>query len=246
MTTYPLGTLDVGRRVPLVIDWQAVDVTLAARTGQAITLTRASTADVTDTAGQTGTMRVDQPCWTYDATTGLVSLRIAPANSPRAVDIASAPFALAPTAMTIYADFLERGLAAGATTGRVWQISDSASTGPYLIVMATGTGSYQVYHNNGTTAVAKAMGTAPVTGDRVRLRAVLYTDGSVELLQSINGAAETTSGRSAANALGSLWSGVTNPLLWLGSVNGSSAGAVDFVAVRAALDVVSAVNLWVP
>lgn len=158
----------------------------------------------------------------------------------RVAETLSTPFLALPQAMTFYADFVERGNPVLANFNRICQVSDAAGNGPTINLFADPSGYYRFSHTNATTTVNATMGTAPVAGNRVRLRGVLYSDGSCELFQSIDGAAETTSGRTAANALASAW---VAAILWIGSLNGGSGAVLDLAVLRIAAGEVSLATL---
>jgi hypothetical protein len=127
-----------------------------------------------------------------------------------------------PQALTVWVDFIERGTINSAGM-RVFDLGDAAA-GRLLVNQVAGP--YRVYHENGGGNVASALSAAPTIGQHVRLRAVLFPDGSVQIHQSIDGGAETSSVRSAARALGSSWG--ANRL----TLNGFSGGSNGFTALR--------------
>ena len=102
-------------------------------------------------------------------------------------------------------DFYENGSLAAAK--HICSIGNNVPTAtlPLLVIFSSST-EYQVQHNQGVTVTCSLTGTAPTSGQRVQLRWWLYSDGSVQLWQSINLAAETTAARTAANALAAAWS----------------------------------------
>lgn len=145
----------------------------------------------------------------------------------RSADSCSVPFPFAPMAMTLYARFFEMGTIL-LTNARYLELSSSADVDPRLIVYM-GSPYISVYHGNGTSSVSASQAVAPAVGDLVEIRAVLNADGSVFLGQSINGAAETVSGTSAALALASAWAANT---LWVNSIGASLIGFAAFTQVK--------------
>ena len=133
--------------------------------------------------------------------------------------------------MTVYAKFIERGTINGSLIG-VMHIGDSTNAvDSRLNVFASG-GFYVVEHDNGTTVPSVALAAAPSLGDVVELRVALASDGSVQIGQSLNSAAETTSAQSAAAALGTSWG---DARLYVGSLGaGASSGVTPFAAVKVA------------
>lgn len=105
---------------------------------------------------------------------------------------------------TGYLRVIERGTVKTSTARLIHVGSDTQATAPKLEIYESG-GFYRLTHDNGVSQVHSTLAAAPALGDLVELRAVVYSDGSVELFQSINNAAETTGSRSAALTLQSAW-----------------------------------------
>jgi hypothetical protein len=128
-------------------------------------------------------------------------------------------------AVTFFAHFIENGTLASA--GRVlFSASNAAGSNPRLYVGESG-GKYAFVHHNGSAGVSSTMtGTAPVNGDLVELRCHLYADGGVQIWQSINGAAETTPGKSATQTINA-WASPT--ILQLNAVGGGNIGVTDWL-----------------
>lgn len=144
----------------------------------------------------------------------------------RGADSYSLPFTTPPQEMTVYAKFVEGGsvLVAGA---RVFEFASSGGADPRFLVQSNPT-VYSFYHNNGVgirnTPIIAA---GPSIGNTVELNTRLFGDGSVDLTQSINSAAETTSGQSASLSLAAAWSA---QLAWLNSEG--TAGGYGFTALQ--------------
>lgn len=147
-----------------------------------------------------------------------------PMPGARGADSYSLPFTSPPAEMTVYVKFVEMGNVL-TSAGTIFQISNSTPADPRLEVYGQG-GVYHVFHSNGAASVAAALAASPALGATVEIVARLYGDGSVDLSQSINGAAATSSAQSGANALATAWSG---QLCWL-----NSAGAIEtgFTAIQ--------------
>ncbi len=123
------------------------------------------------------------------------------------------PYTALPQASSGLIEFIERGTIAD--TGRgIFQIGNYINAGARFYIVSTGTG-YSVVHNNGSASVASTLVAKPKSGDIVRLRWSLNANGSVQIWQSINGAAETAGSVSAANALAGSW---TIPWIFMGSL----------------------------
>lgn len=101
-------------------------------------------------------------------------------------------------------DFLEVG-AVQVSGAVVAALTDSAGANPSVRVEASATGRYQVTHHNGTSSVSSVATAAPSVGDRVRVVAWLYDDGSVQIGQGLNGGLTVLGPRSAALALPTAW-----------------------------------------
>lgn len=145
----------------------------------------------------------------------------------RGADTYSLPSATPPVEMTGYVKFVEKGTAQ-VTGGVVVLFANAAGGNPQFACYATG-GVYHVFHHNGTSSVDVALAVTPAIGDTVELVFRLYGDGSVDITQSINGAAPTSSAQSAANALASAWAG---QLCYLNSI-GTTGTGVGFIALQA-------------
>lgn len=150
----------------------------------------------------------------------------------RGADSYSVPFTTPPQAMTLYTKFVERGTATAAGNRRILQvgtITGSASDRDLQLRAVTGN-VYQFIHENsdGSSPVSASAVALPAFGDTVELRAILNADGSVQLGQSINGAAEVTTTTSAAKALPATWSAQTL-FLACSSAAGANAGFAAFL-----------------
>lgn len=146
----------------------------------------------------------------------------------RSADSFSLPFTAAPQEMTLYARFVEQGTIS-ISSARLVQVGDAADADARLLISQAG-GFYEMSHDSGSTSVSSTLAAAPAIGDLVELRAVLFADGAVQLHQSINGAAETSAAKSAANALAVAWS---DDLIWLNSVGSAFVGFNAFTHLSA-------------
>lgn len=219
--TLPSGLFrrDVGqvaRRYPFV--WRARDLSLTALTGQIGTLTRTTTKAVTDSQGVSRTVNHSQPAW--DGSTTLPSLVLGAAETLKF------PFAAPPIAMSGLIDFYENGtLAAGAAVGA---ICNATPVTPFIVIFSS-TAQYQIQHHNGTTSVTSILsGTAPTAGQRVQLRWWLYSDGKVQIWQSINGAAETAATVTGSLTLAGAWSSPT--FYWINGEGAANIGSCKSIA----------------
>ena len=225
VTLTPQGYDRTRLRSQLLIHWRALDGLLAPLTGQDHTFTRASTAEGTDVHGATtGPVPNNLAVWESvdtdsDTVRDALALRLAPADSPRAVDALAYDFPTPLQAMTVYAKLAH--VAGNADGARVLHIGDGADGGhdPRLwLYWATTPGEYRAAYDNGTaTATDSSLATAPSAGDIVELAVRLYADGSVQILQRIDGGTVETGTRTAAPS-GGIVTRSTGQKLGLGSV----------------------------
>ena len=148
----------------------------------------------------------------------------------RDADVLTYPFTYVPQAMTIYTRFIERGNYS-INDSFVWNIG-GAST-PQLNIIHHLVGQCYIGRNIGGASVDTGTGALniPTLNDVVEHLLILYADGSVELRQTINGAAEQTSGRSSALTMGIAWA---NPKLFIGANDspGSFFSLMNLYAMR--------------
>lgn len=158
------------------------------------------------------------------------------ASVVRGADTYAIPFTAPPQEGSFYVKFVELGTLAA--SARVFEIGSAAGANPKFLVFSQG-GFYTVFYHNGVGSVQSSVVVAPTYGDTVELVPRLYLDGSVDIIQSINGAAPTTSVRSAgnplpgANPLPASWAG---QLCYLNSIGttGAGVGLAAFYSFKAA------------
>lgn len=139
----------------------------------------------------------------------------------RGADAYTLPFTPPPQEMTFYIKFTEQGSVYTGNTNGLFGVG--ASTNAALYVLNSGAaGSYGVGHVRATT-VSSVLATRPAIGAITEIRVVLFGDGSVQIGQSIAGAAETVGTQSAANALATAWFDALLTLNDRGGVPGFSA-----------------------
>lgn len=129
----------------------------------------------------------------------------------RGSDSYSLPYSTPPGETSIYLKFIEMGTAQ-TDQARLFEIGSAAGASPRLYGWAE-SGVYRINHENGT-AVAANVSAAPAYGDTVEILIRLFGDGSVDITQSLNGAAATVGTQSAALALATAWSG---QFVWVNS-----------------------------
>jgi len=141
-------------------------------------------------------------------------------------------------AATLLLEFVQPASFPASGKGLLYLGNDAVSGGRWFL---DSTGSqYRVTHHNGSSAVTSTLsGTAPTSGQYVRLRATRAADGSVQVHQSINFATTETS----ATASGTLAVAVFGETTRL-RLNGiGTANPTAFAAVRAVLHL-STVSLY--
>lgn len=126
-----------------------------------------------------------------------------------------------PQAFGFYLEFFT-GVSSG-TQALLSITNDSASGARFVLEWATT--HYRLRHHNGSTEVTVMLsGTTPVAGNRCYLWGYLYSDGSIQLWQSVNEGTATNTARSIANTLNSAWaSGAKLRYSSLGTASGSDA-----------------------
>lgn len=217
-TTYDPAELELASRA--LVHWRGDDLSVNTVGGQLGTFTRGATATVVDFNATSFTVGNAMPRWEprdWLASGERTHMGLLMGTSDRLTFAA----AWRPRALAFLVEFIEAGTAA-TLNAALWSVSNDALTGARLAVDSTGT-LYRLRHHNGTAEVTATLGAAPTVGQRVTLRGYLYADGSVQLWQSINGAAETATARSAANTLAAAWgTGALTRLNGFGTGNGGS------------------------
>ena len=123
------------------------------------------------------------------------------------------PWYLSPGPVWIYHRFLERGNTLAAGNQGIWSLDSSADADPRLFVDFDASVKYRAFHGNGVSNAQSSIGgSVPTIGNAVELLALLFSDGSVQLRQSTNGAADVVAGQSGALAFAVAWS---SPTLWM-------------------------------
>lgn len=203
--TLPVGPdfrTAVGYRARFPFVWRARELSLTPKTGQTPTNSITTAATVTDSFSATMSTIRDVPPWSYVAGQTCVGLLLG--GSSRYVQWLS--FSLIPQAMNILVEFVENG-GLGVASGIVLYLGNAGVSGARVWIDSTGT-QYRVSYTDGTTTRTCTMtGTAPTNGQKVQLRVILSSTGTVQLGQSINGGAETLPSASAATTLPAAWSG---------------------------------------
>lgn len=148
-------------------------------------------------------------------------------NVTRQTDLHYWSFAALSQALVAYARFVEQGTSLDAGK-RIFQIGASDGSAPQTSVYNSGA-AYQSHHNNNSTNVTSVGAALPIIGNTVELLHILYADGSVQIVQSINAAAVSSGAQTGACALGAAWSG---PRLYLNSGGIFNIGFNKFADIR--------------
>jgi hypothetical protein len=163
---------------------------------------------------------------------------VAGSGASRAADSFYWNFPPVPQAMMLYHRFVEQ--MSGDFSASLFEIAGAAHAAAYFMAYRDNafTG-YRLVHQPAGTNVIAQLTTFPLVGDTCEHGYLIASDGSVRIIQSINGAAVTDSGFTAALALAAAWNG---PRLWLGKFgDGTYVGSqksADFKVVKYA-DVVA-------
>lgn len=128
------------------------------------------------------------------------------------------PWPHKPQAMWIYLKYYDRG-SFNEPDERLFTIGGPTFTAPYLSLQYSTTNGYRLIYDGGTFRSSVFVPSA--FGQMMELLCILYPDGSVQAVKSINGAAEIRSTRSGVGPIPSNWNG-TPPTLFLNGGNGAT------------------------
>jgi hypothetical protein len=140
-------------------------------------------------------------------------------------------FIYPPQTKYFYLRFIERGHVLDTNGPYLVSIGNASLAAAYVVMYRSGAGNfYRIEHHNGTTSVGATLSATPNIGDLVELLGAIGQDGSVTIVQSINGA-PVTSVSSGPNTLASNWSGRQ---LWLNGNSGvsTSIGHNDYAELK--------------
>lgn len=124
-----------------------------------------------------------------------------PGESPGGADVLYVPVNFGKIVCSIDVDLIERTIYTAASDDRIAILASDTFTAPYFGIQSAGAVGYRAIFDNGAGLVSSGAVSQGAVGDRVRLVARLYGDGSVELERRIGNGAAATSSRSAASAL---------------------------------------------
>lgn len=144
----------------------------------------------------------------------------------RGADSDSLPFTTPPGEYSIYLKFVELGVAFGGGAPRLWSIGNAA---PSLEVFGNGNGTFSLKHSNGSSTETATNANAVTLSAIVETLSRLYGDAGVEEIQSVGGAASTTSGQGAQFSFATAWSQL---LFWVGSSGGGAPGYLALQSLK--------------
>lgn len=146
----------------------------------------------------------------------------------RAADVFSTAYTVPPQPMTLYCDAYQNIATSVVTAASIGIGSNSGVAVRLQLFQAATTNFTTCSTHNGVASRSGANTQAPVFGDRLEQRGVLFTDGSVQAGSSVNGAAENVGTQSATNTpLGSAFGVLT---MFIGNLSNATTPA--FFAVR--------------
>jgi len=145
-------------------------------------------------------------------------------NGTRVLDKLTGTWPWKPQPMWVYLKFIELGYAAVSGAAGPFLLGTAAAVAGLNILRYDRFGPpYRFSHQDGFTGVGVTPSGTPALGDTVECMGLLFADGSISARQSINGAADTTAGPSAAFALTETW---LNQLIDIPG-NGASLGLIQ-------------------
>ncbi len=192
-----------------VVSWFAADLSIHPfRTGHVGRLTRGSTAAFVDQAGGSMTAVHAEPRWEprdLDGDSLRESMGLLMGTSDHLVwQSVGGGIGFRPGALAGEIRFIETG-ARTDSTATLFAICNDAVTGCRLFIHANGSYYVASWHDgtNGRSAVLSAG--QPQPGDYVVLRWQWYPNGTIQIWQSINGGAETTTLNNTALTIPGAW-----------------------------------------
>jgi len=142
----------------------------------------------------------------------------------RSSDFWTGGWFLQPQTLWWYCRFLERGgVNIGSSPVLVIMGADTSGFGTQITLGTTSGSKFILLHSTSGPAVSVTTATGPTVGQVCELLALIRADGSVELRQSLNGAAETTTGQSAGLTFAPAWTANT---IGIGTIAGGGDSGV--------------------
>jgi hypothetical protein len=139
-----------------------------------------------------------------------------------------APSVFASGGVTFYLRFVERGTYLTAS-GHLLKIGSATAGADPRIAIRQNSNRYGITHDDGVSPQTATLGVGPTFGLPHEIRAVVNTDGSVLIGQSINGATETVTAASSAVPFTAAWAAER---LYIGSDGTSGHGLNPIIAVK--------------
>jgi hypothetical protein len=168
-------------------------------------------------------------CQVEENSSGSALIPTTSGTAARATDSCYWDFPPVPQAMMAYMRFVEQGTALLGGGAQVLVIGPQTNIILMFAINAISGGAYNVHHNPGSD-VNSMLAAAPALGDTVELLGILFADGSVQAVQSLNGAAVTFAAQSGAMALEAAWADPKT--LGLNSIGSGFVGSNKFAEVK--------------
>lgn len=184
---------------------RCADQNLTALTGHAATFSRAATASIVDSNNVAFTAAQHQPAWEprdwdADGTSSREEMGLLLGTSDRLTYECD----WRPKAFAFWIEFIQVG-GMPASGVPLFTITNDTPNGAQFNLQSSSAFWQVVHDNTDGSAVTATLAAAPASGNRVILRGQAYTDGSVQLWQSINGATETFTAQTGVNTFASTW-----------------------------------------
>ncbi len=201
------GVATFGIITALTNGWFAVTAYGVPGTGATNTFWRLYLLDASGNVNYTGDGASGMFVWGCVGTDNQVAGMYWGTGASRSADSLSAPFSYKPQALWVYTKFIEQGTAR--LNNSAGPHSIGSGTVPFSRWDSFANPGYRFSYQGNAGAVVSSPAGVPNVGDLVELLGIIYSDGSVQGLQSINGAADTVGTRSATVALDAAWSAAT-------------------------------------
>lgn len=220
----------LARKSRLLFHWRAAMASMRTLGNLDAVFTRTGTATAVDSAGTTYTARDAQPRFDWvdlDAD----SIRETPTLLMGAADVCYFPYLAPPRALTLYVRLILGQAIGGAdATFGIVHIGNAANNAARIQIKHTlaTAGIHALHSNDSADVVTTALNTA-VSGDKLELLLQLAATGAIQLYQSINGAAETSTVATATNALNTAWG---DTRLYLSGLGATAPGVNSFREVK--------------
>lgn len=186
---------DFGPLIPLASGWFCIPAYGGAGAGNTGAQFGVILHDAADSESYTGDGASGMYVWGCVATDNQIVLSYWGTGASVNADALDFPFAAVPQAMFLLIDYIDQGLSLGGG-GNSFAVEIGNAFQDGRIIIDAGTGSLTAYHQANSASVSSALVGAGVFGDRVRALLILFADGSVQVVKSINLGAESSGAQS--------------------------------------------------